>query len=453
MSLLNDQIEHQIQSTEQPIKSLSEGSGPVWLEESTGHINEPLLSTLLVDKYGLQRIGNRIENREGNPVFPDTIKKAIAEEIGPFVPSGVARRIDPIYKLMRSYIPEKKTALTLNTFTAADLGGATLPPVPFVVQQILPAGLTILAAPPKTGKSWLCLALSDAVASGSTFWGHAVTAGSVLYLALEDSKARLQKRLRAIGSRMPEKLHLAVRDALQLDSGLIDQLTAWIAKHPDARMIVLDTLQRVKGAAQRGGNVYEVDYNQIGPLQELAMAKNVAVIAVTHLRKTGNYTVDDVFERVSGSTGIFAAADTAWVISGKRGAEELDLHVTGRDLGFAEYKIKFNQDTSRWEMLGNSEQLEAQRRADEYSTSPLIRTIRELVKESGGRWIGSATLLRSEIVKRTQTVPAECGREFYRMIVDQEELLLKNDKITFSRGSGGRKGRDYTFSKLEQMEV
>lgn len=452
MSLLNDQIEHQIQATAQPIKSLAEGNGPVWLEES-GHINEPLLVTLLVDKYGLQRTGTRIEDRDGTPVFQYTLKKYIAEEIGPFIPSGISRRVDPIYKLMRSYIPEKKTALTLNAFTAADLGGADLPATPFAVEKILPCGLTILAAPPKTGKSWLCLALADAVASGSTFWGYNVTAGSVLYMALEDSKARLQKRLRAIGSRMTENLHMVVRNTMTLDTGLINQLSSWIMEHPDTRLIILDTLQRVKGASRSGGNAYEMDYDRIGPLQELATEKNVAIVAVHHLRKQGNYSEDDVFERVSGSTGIFGASDAAWVIYGKRGAEEMTLSLTGRDVFSDEFKIKFDKDKSRWVMLGNSEQLEAQRRADEYATSPLVRTIRELVKESGGRWIGSATMLRSEIVKRTQTVPAECGREFFRMIIDQEELLLKNDKITFSHGSGGRNGRDYTFETVRQMKV
>lgn len=421
---------------------------PSWYTD--GNINETALVTALIEKHGLKKAGSRIENNAGQFITPDMAKRLIAEEIGPYTANGTARQTEQILKLLKIFLPDKKDDLQAYTFTAADLAGEDIPPTPFVVNDILPCGLTILAAPPKTGKSWLCLALAEAVATGSTFWGYKVTQGAVLYLALEDNKGRLQKRLRKIGSRMPANLTMRTRNTMCLDTGLIDQLSEWISANPDTRLIILDTLQRVKGAAQYGLDAYAADYARLAPLQELATEKNVAIIAVHHFRKQGGFSSDDVFERLSGSTALFGASDCAWAIYGKRGAEEMTFHVTGRDVYDSEFKIKFDTDTSRWQMLGNSEQLEAQRRIDEYNNSPIVRTVRELVKEAGGRWIGSYELLTAEIMKRTHTVPAGSAKAFYNTVSAMQEQLLQQDGIAFTHGTGGRKGRDYTFETARQ---
>lgn len=418
--------------------------------------NEPTSETdivnRLISRYGLAKAGNRIENRDGQLVKPDAVKRIIAAEIAPYTKTGTARKVEQIFKLLKSFLPGK-SADRLNTFSAADLAGAVIPQTPFIVQQILPCGLTAFAAPPKTGKSWLCLALADAIATGSTFWGYPVTAGAVLYLALEDNKARLQSRLRAIGSRMPDNLYMVCRNAMTLDDGLIDQMREWITDHPDTRLIILDTLQRVKGAAAWGQDAYGGDYHKYSPLQEFAVESNIAVLVVHHFRKQGNMPADDVFEMFSGSMALLAASDCAWAISGKRGSEEMNFHLTGRDVTDTEFKITFDKDTSRWKMLGNSEQLMEQRKLDEYNTSPIVKTIRELVKEAGGRWIGSGELLLNEIAKRTETIPAVNTTALAAMIKDMREQLLKQDHITFTHGSGGRKGRDYTFETTQQMKI
>ena len=453
MSKVTDkEIERQVAATgEAPKSLLNDLSGPAWLDKN-GNINEPILVSVLIDKHGLARAGKQVKQGQ-QPVTPDTLKRLIAEEIGAFVPSGTARRIDPIYKLLRSYLPDQKPDLTLKTFTAADLAGATIPPTPFIVNTLLPAGLTILAAPPKTGKSWLCLALADAVATGATFFGYKVNEGSVLYMALEDNQSRLQSRLKAIGSKLPSNLHMVCRNALTLDNGLIDQLEAWISAHSDTRLIILDTLQRIKGAAAYGMDAYANDYARLAPLQELAVEKNVAILAVHHFRKQGNYAVDDVFERLSGSTALFGASDCAWAIYGKRGADEMTFHVTGRDVIDNEYKISFDKEKSRWQMLGDSEQLEEQRRIDEYNSSPLIQTIRELVREASGRWIGSARDIFSEVMKRYQAVPATSEKALKHVLMEAQERLLLNDGIAFTQAPGGRKGRDYTFETVKQQTI
>ena len=57
----------------------------------------------------------------------------------------------------------------LETFTAVDLQSAELGETRYIVIDLLPQGLSLLASPPKYGKSWLVLDLCLAVASGGHF--------------------------------------------------------------------------------------------------------------------------------------------------------------------------------------------------------------------------------------------------------------------------------------------
>lgn len=54
-------------------------------------------------------------------------------------------------------------------------------PTEFLVNGILPLGLTLLASPPKFGKSWFSLLLCLAVAKGTPFLGLGTTKSDVLY--------------------------------------------------------------------------------------------------------------------------------------------------------------------------------------------------------------------------------------------------------------------------------
>ena len=73
----------------------------------------------------------------------------------------------------------------LETMTAEQLQSAPYSPVAFLVNELIPEGLHILAGAPKIGKSWLALWLCLCVAQGQTLWNFTTTQGEVLYLSLE----------------------------------------------------------------------------------------------------------------------------------------------------------------------------------------------------------------------------------------------------------------------------
>ena len=421
---------------------------PDWINEKSFEINEPLLCLYLVELHNLKRKGKKISAGSGRYISPNELNRLITDEIGKYYPTNAWSKVNAIAKLIYAYIPEENP-LELKITTADILQNADLKKPEFVVNEILPCGLSILAAPPKTGKSWMCLALADAVTTGSTFFGLDTRQGSVLYMALEDSEYRLRERLRKIGSSMPKNLYLVNRGAKKIDDGLCDQINEWIDGTPAARLVIVDTLARVKGSAVYGMNGYEADTQQFAPLQELAINRGVSILVVTHFRKTQKFSTEDPFERISGTTGLFGVSDAAWIISGNRG-QEMTLRITGRDAVDAEYKIVL--DGCKWVMLGDSEALQKQRELDAYKTNTIAATIRALVHECG-RWQGTARDLMNEVIHRTETVPATSesalGKELQRIA----PLLLDYDRIMVTQEKGGRKGRAYSFEAVTKSFI
>src|SRR5262249_8231309 len=173
--------------------------------------------------------------------------------------------------------------------TADALMRVELPPLEWAVEGVIPEGASLLAGWPKVGKSWWILNVALAVASGGTALGKVpVKAGNVLYLALEDGRRRLQRRLdkilKAEGGRAPERLWLFTKWPRYSEGG-VEEIELWIDEHPGTRLVIVDTLAKVRNARGREGAIYEEDYAAIEALQQLAITKKVAILIVTHTRK------------------------------------------------------------------------------------------------------------------------------------------------------------------------
>ena len=147
----------------------------------------------------------------------------------------------------------------LHTINAEELQNRTYEPTHFLVDELIPEGLHILAGAPKIGKSWLALWLCLCVSQGQPLWNFAVTQGEVLYLSLEDSFQRIQTRLFDLTEDAPPTLHFAIM-ADTLKHGLEQQIEQFLAEHPNTKLVVIDTLQRVRSAGS-DSNLYANDYD------------------------------------------------------------------------------------------------------------------------------------------------------------------------------------------------
>lgn len=337
---------------------------------------------------------------------------------------------------------------TLETITAADLQQKDIPPIRFIVNNLLSVGLNILASPPKYGKSWMMLALCLAVASGGRFLGYTTNQCGCLYLALEDSQRRLKTRMDKLlaGKTAPTGFHFATM-ADTIDNGLFDQLEGFLKMHPDTGLIVIDTLQRVRGAAHGKEGAYAADYREVGALKAFADSHNVALLLVHHLRKMKDD--GDPFNMISGTNGIMGAADATLVLTKeKRGDSNATLSVVGRDIESSDTVLQFNKDTCYWENLGDTDWFAEQQARQEYQESPIIRTIKKLLEQSPEGWIGTAQQLleAGRFISRTSLAPSP--RDLSGKLKGLSKSLLDYDGIVYERKSNGSGGGKHSFSYM-----
>ena len=237
----------------------------------------------------------------------------------------------------------------LLTIDGETLMSRPLTPLNFVVDTLLSQGLHILAGSPKVGKSWLVLWLAVTVAKGDPVWGMGVKQGTTLYLCLEDSTLRIQNRLFEITEDAPPTLHFAVMSQ-QLHNGLVEQIEQFLKEHPQTRLIVIDTLQRIRTAGN-DANPYANDYRDIGVLKALADKHRIAILLVHHLRKMSD---DDPINMISGTTGLSGATDSNFVLrKSQRRENTATLYCTGRDILYRELALEFDGEDHVWKLLSD----------------------------------------------------------------------------------------------------
>jgi len=253
-----------------------------------------------------------------------------------------------------STVDETPGTSGLTTITGSALMKLELPEPPAVVPGFFVEGLTLLASRPKLGKSWLMLTTAVAVASGGRALGKVqVERGECLYLGLEDNQRRLQSRLEVITDHVPEGLHLATSGAMsRLYEGGLEQLDGWLTAHPACRLVVIDTLARVRPPTKPGADLYSQDAILGAQLQALTIKHGVALVLVHHVRKA---LAEDFLDTVSGSTGLTGVADAVLVLTRQRGEADAVLHVTGRDIEETSHALQFDPGRGLWSLLGNAD--------------------------------------------------------------------------------------------------
>jgi hypothetical protein len=253
-------------------------------------------------------------------------------------------------------LPERSLLAPAN-LTFADLAKQKLPAQRWVVEGLIPDGLTMLAGPPKVGKSWFTLNLSVAVAEGGKVLGtYEARRGSVLHLALEDNARRFQERLRRMldGKAAPGAAYFFNEWRKVEDHGLT-ALRSKLDQIRDTRLVVIDTLAMMRKRMTKGGLLYLDDYDAIRPFKDIADEYGVGVLLVHHTRKAA---ADDPLDQVSGSTGLAGAADTVLVLRKDYRQEEtpvVTLHVRGRDVEEQQLALEMDQKTMVWRSLGQAD--------------------------------------------------------------------------------------------------
>jgi len=283
-------------------------------------------------------------------------------------------------------------------FMEADLGN-----LQFAVPGLFPHGVNLLAGPPKTGKSLLCLNMAIAIARGEKALGQVgVEQGDVFYMSLEDGARRMQDRLHKMGvSRLPDSFELTFDwekfgegDENSGSEGLLkDILAARQRQGKNYKLIVVDAFVKLREKANASANAYYDDYDAVQDFRDVAYSLDAALMVIHHTNKVG--AGEDPYMRVSGSTGITANVDTVAVLERQRIENTAELHVSGRDIEGRKLGMAFNPDDLSWSVEGN---------ANTFQMSNTRKAIYDALEEAdepkGPKWVAGNTDVDYDTVRK-----------------------------------------------------
>lgn len=365
--------------------------------------------------------------------------------------AGLGGESETVEREERPHLPQ--------TTTATELIAMELPPVQWIVSDMLPVGSSAIVAASKIGKSWMVLDILLTVAMGGSYMGHACPQRGVLYLALEDSNNRMQSRMKKVldGRPAPANFHFATEWGT-LDNTFYSDLEAWIKAHPDVQVVAVDVLQRVRGAVRSKESSYGADYREIGGLKRFFDSHGLSLILIHHTRK--NVDSSDPYDAISGTNGIMGALDTVWVIlKDRRDDDHATLHIIGRDVNQQELTIRFNKESGRWENLGSADWFAEERKRKDHESNPVVITLKSLLADTG-RWRGSTTELMREMLHKTGQQPSSTVK-FGRDIKALVPSLSQYDGIQYEPIKNGSAPPVHVFywpgfndsSEAEQEEI
>ena len=271
-----------------------------------------------------------------------------------------------------------------KTVTMSQLFDSVYQGKPPIIDGLLYRGIYLFVGAPKIGKSFFMAQLAYHVSSGTQLWDYPVRKGTVLYLALEDDYARLQKRMyRMFGTTENKNLFFAV-SADCISKGLDKQVDIFVREYPDTSLIIIDTLPKVREA---GGDNYSYanDYQIIASLKGLASRHGICLLLVHHTRKQN---ADDKFDMISGTNGLLGAADGAFLLTkDRRTSNSATLDVSARDQ--QDQRLYLKRDAERLVWLLDKVETELWKAPPE----PLLERVAERITADNPQWRGTPTEL------------------------------------------------------------
>lgn len=238
----------------------------------------------------------------------------------------------------------------LKMYSSEYIMNTPMKPIEYCVDGLISQGLFVLAGAPKVGKSWLALDMCLSIAKGEKVLGKETLCGHAVYLSLEDSLLRLQNRLYELTDEPSDNLNFAIM-AESISNGLPEQIEYCRKRFDDLKIVVIDTLQKVRNESESS---YSSDYKELSVLKSLADKLGIAIVLVHHTRKCSD---GDPFNMISGSTGLSGCVDGSMVlIESKRGSRKAKLYCVGRDIENQEINVVF--ESSRWKVSDEIKNIE-----------------------------------------------------------------------------------------------
>lgn len=292
----------------------------------------------------------------------------------------------------------------------------------WLIPGIIPQNsLNLLSAKPKDGKSWWALTIGLSIAHGGVALGNQkfkCTKGAVLYLALEENEARLNRRIAQLLIAqfidMPPLFFYETK-ADKVSEGFEKQIDTWVkqmrAEHADIPLfVIIDTLKKVKPATTNK-NLYDNDYESTDSFRNLIEQLDIAILLIHHNNKLKFEKDADPLDAISGSSGLPASVDNNLIFKRIRGNSLAELCRVGRDYtDDSNVVMQFSKETGLWTALDGD--------IEQYSLSDARQQIVSSVREG-------ATSLKelSEMIDK----PWETIQRTVNRMVQDGQLIRKRE--------------------------
>ena len=208
-----------------------------------------------------------------------------------------------------------------SLMTAEELLELPIPAADWVVDYLLPAGLSLIGGAPKIGKSYFRLKLiKDIIGNG----------GKAFYMAGEDSNWLLQSRLKQLSLGGSDFIHHRGREAELAKPENYLCIIEDILSIQRFDAVFLDNMQMVLPSKPGRKDDYEYYYDHLPKWARLAEKYKCAIVMVHHARKDNGQAHPNPLQSILGSTVITGACDTILVIQKSDDGQAYTLNVMGK---------------------------------------------------------------------------------------------------------------------------
>lgn len=232
--------------------------------------------------------------------------------------------------IVEKTLPEKK--LTLKS--VASLLTETEPPLEWLIEGLwVDKARGLIAGNPGVGKTWLALDMLMSVASGQLCLGkYPVKQGAVLLVEEEASELNLSRRVHAMAR---------ARNLHDADLTNFYHLTRQFVKIPrdmkeivffvlenDIKLVVFDSLRRFHGGDENSSTEMQKVLDAFAMISSFC---NCSVVLIHHLAKRNDKSPTPLFERLRGSSDLWAWRDCLIGVEGEEDATEATCSFQFRD--------------------------------------------------------------------------------------------------------------------------
>jgi len=250
---------------------------------------------------------------------------------------------------------KKKTFISGVKFS--ELASIECKPPEFIIDPIIPEGLSLICGRPKKGKSWFCLNLAVSIITGKSFLDFETKKCDVVYFALENIISEIVERVDVYGllGKKYDNEILFFTDLTRNPSSQIEIFEILVEQNPNIQLIIIDTLGRAKPVSKNGFD-YDAETRYMGKVQKWAKSRKLAIVFVHHTRKSSG---GDSFQNILGSTALEGCSDSNIILDPPyEGSDYFSLSCVGRRTPESNYAIKF--DKGKFERIGDLKKIQTE---------------------------------------------------------------------------------------------